>query len=67
MATSVRIDCDLLSSEINETYAPVSDKPGLDFILPTGRAWYEVPDSAPELADIRAGSRQNDSRRPLML
>jgi SAM-dependent methyltransferase len=39
MAVGVDIDVDLLKREIRTTYARVSERPGEDFIFPTGRAW----------------------------
>lgn len=40
MAVSVTgLDTELLKSEIKRTYARVSQRPGEDFIFPTGRAW----------------------------
>jgi 2-polyprenyl-3-methyl-5-hydroxy-6-metoxy-1,4-benzoquinol methylase len=58
MATKVDIDLQRLKSEIQRTYASVSQEPEKDFIFPTGRAWaedldypqelYRVPDTAVE-------------------
>ena len=58
MTVDVDIDVGLLKSEIQKTYASVSQEPSRDFIFPTGRAWAEdlgypaevanVPDSAVE-------------------
>jgi SAM-dependent methyltransferase len=35
------LDVDLLRSEIQRTYASVSNDPGREFMFPTGRAWAE--------------------------
>jgi hypothetical protein len=39
VAVDVKIDVELLKSEIRKTYAAVSQQPETDFIFPTGRAW----------------------------
>lgn len=39
MVIDVDIDVDLLRNEIRATYARVSERPGDDFVFPTGRAW----------------------------
>jgi len=39
MVVDVDIDVELLKHEIKATYARVSERPGDDFIFPTGRAW----------------------------
>jgi SAM-dependent methyltransferase len=42
MALEVQgLDVDLLRSEIQRTYASVSNDPGREFMFPTGRAWAE--------------------------
>jgi arsenite methyltransferase len=52
MAVDVEIDVDLLKSEIQKTYARVSDEPTQDFLFPTGRAWAEDLDYPSELANV---------------
>ena len=50
MALEVQgLDVDLLRSEIQRTYASVSNDPGREFMFPTGRAWAEDLDYPPEL------------------
>jgi SAM-dependent methyltransferase len=50
MALEVQgLDVDLLRSEIQRTYAAVSNDPGREFMFPTGRAWAEDLDYPPEL------------------
>jgi hypothetical protein len=39
MAVEVDIDVEVLKCEIKKTYARVSEKPGEDFVFPSGRAW----------------------------
>jgi arsenite methyltransferase len=41
MAVETGLDVELLKSEIQKTYASVSEEPEKDFIFPTGRAWAE--------------------------
>ena len=58
MSIDVSIDVELLKREIKRTYSSVSERPGRDFVFPTGRAWAEdlgypdelenVPESAVE-------------------
>jgi SAM-dependent methyltransferase len=52
MAVEIEIDVGLLKSEIQKTYASVSEKPGEDFIFPTGRAWAEDLGYPGELANV---------------
>jgi len=52
MAIEVDIDVRVLKSEIQNTYARVSEEPVHDFIFPTGRAWAEDLDYPPELANV---------------
>ena len=52
MAVDVAIDVELLKSEIQKTYASVSERPEEDFIFPTGRAWAEDLDYPAELANV---------------
>ena len=50
MALEVQgLDVDLLRSEIQRTYAAVSNDPSREFMFPTGRAWAEDLDYPPEL------------------
>jgi arsenite methyltransferase len=48
----VKLDVELLRSEIKKTYACVSDEPERDFVFPTGRAWAEDLHYPPELANV---------------
>ena len=48
----VEIDLALLKSEIQKTYAAVSQEPDRDFIFPTGRAWAEDLGYPEELANV---------------
>ena len=48
----VGIDLALLKSEIQKTYAAVSQEPDRDFIFPTGRGWAEDLDYPPELGNV---------------
>jgi arsenite methyltransferase len=58
VSIDVSIDVELLKREIKRTYSSVSERPGRDFVFPTGRAWAEdlgypdelenVPESAVE-------------------
>lgn len=43
------LDVDLLRSEIQRTYAAVSNEPGREFMFPTGRAWAQDLDYPAEL------------------
>jgi len=43
------LDVDLLRSEIQRTYADVSNQPDQDFMFPTGRAWAQDLDYPAEL------------------
>jgi SAM-dependent methyltransferase len=52
MAVEVDIDVGVLRSEIQKTYAAVSQEPGRDFIFPTGRAWAEDLGYPDELANV---------------
>src|SRR5215212_6391813 len=52
MATKVDIDLQPLKSEIQRTYASVSQEPEKDFIFPTGRAWAEDLDYPQELSRV---------------
>jgi arsenite methyltransferase len=52
MATKVDIDLQRLKSEIQRTYASVSQEPEKDFIFPTGRAWAEDLDYPQELSRV---------------
>jgi arsenite methyltransferase len=52
MAVDLDIDVGLLRSEIQKTYASVSEEPGRDFIFPTGRAWAEDLGYPEELANV---------------
>jgi arsenite methyltransferase len=52
MAVEVEIDVELLKSEIKKTYASVSQDPGKDFIVPTGRAWAQDLGYPEELAHV---------------
>jgi arsenite methyltransferase len=52
MAVDVKIDVDLLKSEIRKTYAAVSEEPEKDFIFPTGRAWAKDLGYPEELANV---------------
>ena len=52
MAVDVDIDVGLLRSEIQKTYAAVSQEPGRDFIFPIGRAWAEDLVYPEELANV---------------
>jgi hypothetical protein len=52
MATKVDIDLQRLKSEIQTTYASVSQEPEKDFIFPTGRAWAEDLHSPQELSSV---------------
>jgi len=52
MAVDLNIDVGLLRSEIQKTYASVSQEPGRDFIFPTGRAWAEDLGYPKELANV---------------
>jgi arsenite methyltransferase len=50
MAIEVQgLDVDLLRSEIQRTYAAVSNEPGREFMFPTGRAWARDLDYPAEL------------------
>jgi arsenite methyltransferase len=49
----IRVDVDLLRSEIRQTYTDVSTDQQREFIFPTGRAWaQELGYPAPELARV---------------
>jgi arsenite methyltransferase len=50
--TAAGLDVELLKSEIQKTYAAVSEEPDKDFIFPTGRAWAEDLGYPPELAQV---------------
>ena len=50
--TAVGLDVELLKSEIQKTYASVSEEPERDFMFPTGRAWAEDLGYPPELAQV---------------
>jgi arsenite methyltransferase len=52
MATKVDIDLQRLKSEIQRTYASVSQEPEKDFIFRTGRAWAEDADYPQELSRV---------------
>lgn len=52
MAVEVDIDVGLLKSEIQKTYASVSEDPARDFMFPTGRAWAEDLGYPDELATV---------------
>ena len=52
MATKVDIDLQRLKSEIQRTYASVSQEPEKDFIFPTGRAGAEDLDYPQELSRV---------------
>jgi arsenite methyltransferase len=52
MAVDVKLDVQLLKSEVRKTYASVSQEPGKDFIFPTGRAWAEDLDYPEELTTV---------------
>ena len=52
MAVDVKIDVELLKSEIRKTYASVSEEPEREFIFPTGRAWAEDLGYPPELTNV---------------
>src|SRR6186713_1436796 len=56
MAVDVDIDVALLKSEIQKTYASVSEEPDRDFIFPTGRAWAEDLQYPVELAGVPDGA-----------
>jgi arsenite methyltransferase len=56
MAVDVEIDVQLLKSEINKTYASVSDERERDFIFPTGRPWADDLGYPPELANVPDGA-----------
>ena len=50
MSVEIGVDVELLKSEIQKTYASVSQEPEKDFIFPTGRAWAEDLEYPEELA-----------------
>jgi arsenite methyltransferase len=50
--TAADVDVELLKSEIQKTYASVSEEPERDFMFPTGRAWAEDLGYPPELAQV---------------
>jgi arsenite methyltransferase len=50
--TAAGVDVELLKSEIQKTYASVSEEPERDFMFPTGRAWAEDLGYPPELAQV---------------
>jgi SAM-dependent methyltransferase len=50
--TAAGVDVELLKSEIQKTYASVSEEPERDFMFPTGRAWAEDLSYPPELAQV---------------
>jgi arsenite methyltransferase len=52
MAIDTDTDVDLLKSEIQKTYAHVSEEPERESIFPTGRAWAEDLDYPPELEHV---------------
>jgi arsenite methyltransferase len=52
MAVDVQIDVELLKSEIQKTYASVSQEPEKDFVFPTGRPWAEDLGYPDELANV---------------
>jgi len=52
MAVDADIDVGLLRSEIQKTYASVSQEPGRDFIFPTGRSWADDLGYPEELANV---------------
>ncbi|HET8754654.1 MAG TPA: methyltransferase domain-containing protein [Solirubrobacteraceae bacterium] len=58
MSTSdIRVDVDLLRTEIRKTYTDVSTEPGEEFIFPTGRAWaQELGYPEPQLSRIPAAT-----------
>ena len=59
MAVQVGLDVELLKCEIRKTYASVSQRPGDDFIFPTGRAWAADLGYPPELlANVPEGSAE---------
>ncbi len=56
MAVEVEgLDVGLLRSEIQRTYAAVSDDPDRDFMFPTGRAWAQELGYPAELLEARPG------------
>ena len=60
MAVQVGLDVELLKCEIRKTYASVSQRPGDDFIFPTGRAWAADLGYPPELlANVPEGSAES--------
>ena len=60
MAVEVGLDVELLKCEIRKTYASVSQRPGDDFIFPTGRAWAADLGYPPELlANVPEGSAES--------
>ena len=52
MAVDADIDVGLLRSEIQKTYASVSQEPGRDFVFPTGRSWADDLGYPAELATV---------------
>jgi len=52
LSVDIGVDVDLLKSEIQKTYASVSQEPEKDFIFPTGRAWAEDLEYPEELAHV---------------
>ena len=52
LSVDIGVDVDLLKSEIQKTYASVSQEPEKDFIFPTGRAWAEDLEYPEELAQV---------------
>lgn len=49
MGIQVGVDVPVLKQEIRRTYARVSERPGDEFIFPTGRAWAAELDYPPDL------------------
>ena len=52
LSVDIGVDVELLKSEIQKTYASVSQEPEKDFIFPTGRAWAEDLGYPEELAQV---------------
>jgi arsenite methyltransferase len=52
LSVEIGVDVDLLKSEIQKTYASVSQEPEKDFIFPTGRAWAEDLEYPEELGRV---------------
>src|SRR5881398_1708117 len=59
MAVEVKLDVQLLKSEIKKTYASVSEEPEKDFIFPTGRPWAEDLGYPEEFANVPESAVQS--------